>query len=163
MVGVTSPFHSLDRVGQFSASVTARASAVPTFRRRDAKDGAPSSESCLVSDAPHLSSSWVGIAMLSRRTWCGRALLALLAGLPLVTPMSLLAGLPLVTLLSLLAGLPLVTLLALLAGLPLVTAMSLLTGLPLVTLLALLAGLPLLSRGPLLRSWVLVATANKYG
>src|ERR1022692_1243525 len=118
----------------------------------------------LVSDAPHFSSSWVGIAMLSRRTCCGRALLALLAGLPLVTAMALLAGLPLVTLLALLAGLPLVTLLALLAGLPLVTAMALLAGLPLVTLLA---GLPLstlLSRGPLLRrSWVLVATANKYG
>ena len=109
----------------------------------------------LVSDAPHFSSSWVGIAMLSRRTCCGRALLA---GLPLVTAMALLAGLPLVTLLSLLAGLPLVTAMALLAGPPLVT---------LVTLLALLAGLPLstlLSRGPLLRrSWVLVATANKYG
>jgi hypothetical protein len=100
----------------------------------------------LVSDALHFSSSWVGIAMLSRWTCCARALLALLAGLPLVTAMALLAGLPLVTLLALLAGLPLVTL---------------------VTLLALLAGLPLstlLSRGPLLRrSWVLVATANKYG
>lgn len=50
--------------------------------------------------------------MLSRRTWCARALLALLAGLPLVTL------------------------------------------LPLRTLL---------SRGPLLRSWACVATANKYG
>ena len=55
----------------------------------------------LVSDAPHFSSSWVGIAMLSRRTWCARAPLALLAGLPLVTPMALLAGPPLVTLLPL--------------------------------------------------------------
>ena len=52
--------------------------------------------------------------MLSCRTWCTRALLALLAGLPLVT---LLALLPLRT---------------------------------------------LLSRGPLLRSWACVATANKY-
>jgi hypothetical protein len=69
--------------------------------------------------------------MLSRRTWCARA------------PLALLAGLPLVTLLALLAGLPLVTLLALLAGLPLRT---------------------LLSRGPLLRSWGCVTTANKkYG
>ena len=75
----------------------------------------------LVSDAPHFSSSLVGIAMLSRRTWCARAPLALLAGLPLVT---------------------LLALLALLAGLPLRT---------------------LLSRGPLLRSWGCVATANKYG
>ena len=80
--------------------------------------------------------------MLSRRTWCARALLALLAGLPLVTPTALLAGLPLVTLLALLAGLPLVTLLALLAGLPLGT---------------------LLARGPLLRRLACVATANKYG
>jgi hypothetical protein len=111
----------------------------------------------LVSDAPHFSSSWVGIAMLSRRTWCARAPLALLAGLPLVTPMALLAGLPLVTLLALLAGLPLVTLLALLAGLPLVTPMALLAGPPLVTLLPLRT---LLSRGPLLRSCG-VATANK--
>src|ERR1035441_9443376 len=94
----------------------------------------------LVSDAPHFSSSWVGIAMLSRRTWCARAPLALLAGLPLVTPMALLAGLPLVTLLALLAGLPLVTPMALLAGLPLRT---------------------LLSRRPLLRSCACVATANK--
>ena len=38
--------------------------------------------------------------MLSRRTWCARALLALLAGLPLVTLLTLLAGLPLRTLLS---------------------------------------------------------------
>src|ERR1017187_6195423 len=105
----------------------------------------------LVSDAPHFSSSWVGIAMLSRRTWCARAPLALLAGLPLVTPMPLLAGLPLVTLL------------ALLAGLPLVTPMALLAGLPLVTLLALLPLRTLLSRGPLLRSCACVATANKYG
>jgi hypothetical protein len=108
----------------------------------------------LVSDAPHFSSSWVGIAMLSRRTWCARAPLALLAGLPLVTPMALLAGLPLVTLLALLAGLPLVTLLA---GLSLVTPMALLAGPPLVTLLPLRT---LLSRGPLLRSCG-VATANK--
>ena len=79
--------------------------------------------------------------MLSRRTWCARALLALLAGLALVAPMALLAGLTLVTLLALLAGLALVALLALLAGLPLRT---------------------LLSRGPLLRSWACVATANKY-
>lgn len=77
--------------------------------------------------------------MLSRRTWCARAPLALLAGLPLVTPMPLLAGLPLVTLLALLAGLPLVT------------------------LLALLALRTLLSRGPLLRSCARVATANRYG
>ena len=86
--------------------------------------------------------------MLSRRTWCARALLALLAGLPLVTPTALLAGLPLVTLLALLAGPPLVTPIALLAGLPLVTLLPLRT---------------LLSRGPLLRSWACVATANKYG
>src|ERR1017187_10113263 len=90
----------------------------------------------LVSDAPHFSSSWAGIAMLSRRTWCARAPLALLAALPLVTPMPLFAGLPLVTLMALLAGPPLVTLL------------------PLRTLL---------SRGPLLRSCACVATANKYG
>jgi hypothetical protein len=86
--------------------------------------------------------------MLSRRTWCARAPLALLAGLPLVTLLALLA---------LLAGLPLVTPMALLAGPPLVTLLA---------LLALLAGLPLrtlLSRGPLLRSWGCVATANKYG
>ena len=76
--------------------------------------------------------------MLSRRTWCARAPLALLAGLPLVT------------------------LLALLAGLPLVTPMALLARLPLVTLLALLPLRTLLSRGPLLRSWGCVATANKY-
>ena len=75
-------------------------------------------------DAPYFSSTWVGIAMLSRRAWCARALLAL------VTAMALLAGLTLVTLLALLAGLPLRT---------------------------------LLSRGPLLRSWACVATANKYG
>ena len=49
--------------------------------------------------------------MLSRRTWCARALLALLAGLALVAPMALLAGLTLVTLLALLAGLTLRTLL----------------------------------------------------
>ena len=67
--------------------------------------------------------------MLSRRTWCARALLALLAGLSLVTPIALSARLPLVALLALLAGLPLRT---------------------------------LLSRGPLLRSWACVATANKY-
>jgi hypothetical protein len=80
--------------------------------------------------------------MLSRRTWCARAPLALFAGLPLVTLLALLAGLPLVTLIALLAGLPLVTQLALWAGLPLRT---------------------LLSSGPLLRSWACVATANKYG
>ena len=80
--------------------------------------------------------------MLSRRTWCARAPLALLAGLPLVTLLALLAGLPLVTPMTLLAGPPLVTLLALLAGLPLRT---------------------LLSRGPLLRSCACVAPANKYG
>jgi hypothetical protein len=80
--------------------------------------------------------------MLSRRTWCARAPLALLARLPLVALLALLAGLPLVTPMALLAGLPLVALLALLAGLPLRT---------------------LLSRGPLLRSWACVATANKYG
>jgi len=83
--------------------------------------------------------------MLSRRTWCARAPLA---GLPLVTPMVLLAGPPLV---------------ALLAGPPLVTSIALLAGLPLVTLLALLPLRTLLSRGPLLRSWARVATANKYG
>ena len=83
--------------------------------------------------------------MLSRRT-CDRTLLALLPGLPLITLMALLPGLPLVTLIALLAGLPLVTLLARLPRL---------AGLPLRTLL---------SGGPLLRrSWVLVATANKYG
>jgi len=98
------------------------------------------SELCLVSDALRFSRSWVGIAMLSRRTWCARArcLFAGLpwspcwpclpdcpghpagpvAGLPLVTPMAPLAGLPLVTLLALLAGLPLVTLIALLADCP---------------------------------------------
>src|ERR1039458_149546 len=81
--------------------------------------------------------------MLSRRTWCARAPLALFAGLPLVTLLALLAGLPLVTPMTLLAGLPLVTPMALLAGLPLVTLIALLAGLPLVTLLALLAGLPL--------------------
>ena len=47
--------------------------------------------------------------MLSRRTWCARAPLALLAGLPLVTLLALLAGLPLITLLALLASLPLRT------------------------------------------------------
>ena len=47
--------------------------------------------------------------MLSRRTWCARALLTLLAGLPLVTPMALLTGRPGITLL---AGLPLRTLLS---------------------------------------------------
>lgn len=57
-------------------------------------------------DAPYFSSTWVGIAMLSRRAWCARALLAL------VTAMALLAGLTLVTLLALLAGLPLRTLLS---------------------------------------------------
>ena len=50
--------------------------------------------------------------MLSRRTWCARAPLALLAGLPLVTLLALLAGLPLVTPMALLAGLPLRTLLS---------------------------------------------------
>jgi hypothetical protein len=40
--------------------------------------------------------------MLSRRTWCARALLTLLAGLPLVTPMALLTGRPGITLLALL-------------------------------------------------------------
>jgi hypothetical protein len=79
--------------------------------------------------------------MLSRRTRCARALLALLAGLPRVTLLALLAGLPRVAPIALLAGLPRVTLLALLAGLPLHTR---------------------LSRGPLQRSWACVATANKY-
>ena len=78
--------------------------------------------------------------MLSRRTWCARALLALLARLSLVTRLALLTGLSLVTLIALLARLPLVTLLALLAGLPLRT---------------------LLSRGPLHGSWARIATANK--
>ena len=50
-----------------------------------------------------------------------------------------------------------------LAGLPLVTPMVLLAGPPLVALLALLPLRTLLSRGPLLRSWACVATANKYG
>jgi hypothetical protein len=77
--------------------------------------------------------------MLSRRTWCARALLTLLAGLPLVTPMALLTGRPGITLLALLTGLPRVTLLA---GLPLRT---------------------LLSRGPWLRSCACVATANEHG
>ena len=105
-------------------------------------------------DAPYFSSTWVGIAMLSRRAWCARALLAL------VTAMALLAGLTLVTLLALLAGLPLRTLLA---GLTLITLIALLAGLPLHTLLA---GLPLrtlLSRGPWERSCACVATADKYG
>jgi hypothetical protein len=108
-------------------------------------------------DAPYFSSTWVGIAMLSRRAWCARALLAL------VTAMALLAGLTLVTLLALLAGLPLRTLLA---GLTLVTLIALLAGLPLHTLLTLLAGLPLrtlLSRGPWERSCACVATTDKYG
>jgi hypothetical protein len=100
---------------------------------------------CLVSDAPHISISWVGIAMLSRRTWCVRAPLAL------------------VTAMALLAGLPLVTLLALIAGSPLIAPIALIAGLPLVTLLALLPLCTLLSRGPLQRSCAGVATANKYG
>jgi len=89
--------------------------------------------------------------MLSRRTWCARALLTLLAGLPLVTPMALLTGRPGIALLALLAGLPLITLIALLARLPRIT---------------LLAGLPLRarwSRGPWLRSCACVATANEHG
>jgi hypothetical protein len=74
--------------------------------------------------------------MLSRRTWCARAPLALLAGLPLVTLLALLAGLPLITLLALLAGLPLITPIALSAGLPLITLLALLASLPLRTLLS---------------------------
>jgi hypothetical protein len=91
------------------------------------------SELLRVSDAPNFSSRWVGIAMLSRRTCCARAPLALLA---------LLSRLPLITLLSLSAGLALVTLLALLPGLPLRTR---------------------LSRGSLHRGWAFDATAHKYG
>jgi hypothetical protein len=110
---------------------------------------------CLVSDAPYFSSGWVGIAMLSRRTWCARALLALLAGLSRVAAMALLAGLPRITLLALLAGLSRVAPIALLAGLPRIALLALLAGLPLRTWL---------SRGPLQRSWgwAYIATANKY-
>ena len=110
---------------------------------------------CLVSDAPYFSSSRVGIAMLSRRTWSARAPLSLLAGLALVTAMALLTGLSLVALLALLAGLSRVTLLALLARLPLVALLALLAGRPRRTRL---------SWRPLHRSWSgCVATADKYG
>jgi hypothetical protein len=109
------------------------------------------SELLRVSDALNFSGSWVGIAMLSRRTCCARAPLALLSGLPLVTRLALSAGPPLITLL---AGLPLITLLALLSGLPLITLIALLTGLTLRTLL---------SRRPLHRSWAGDATTHKHG
>jgi hypothetical protein len=115
---------------------------------------------CLVSDAPYFSSSRVGIAMLSRWTWCARALLALVTPMALVT---LLAGLPLVTPMprvTLLPGLPLVTPMALLAGLAWVTLLSLLSLLAGLARVTLLAGLPLgtlLSRRPLHRSWAVGA------
>jgi hypothetical protein len=53
----------------------------------------------LCRDATHCTCSWVCIAFLSCRTWCGRALLARLSRLAGVPCLALLSGLPLRTLL----------------------------------------------------------------